>query len=369
MYCKRCWPLFVLLVLSQVACDEPPEIRQYRVEKSRSDLGDMGLIVPPSATAQNPAAPKSVPSRMVVAIAERDDATWFFKLTGPIAAVASLESNWTALLAGISFGDDGRPDWGTAEGWEVGPDKPMRTATLLRDVENEGQVELSISSLGPNQDLLLNVNRWLGQLGNPTIKQDELDLETLETAGGKMKMFDSTGELATGSGMGMMRSGMGMGGNMGMKLPGMQNPAVQPPGETELAFDVPAGWTKGSSNSIVKVRLRKGDKETSPQITVTQLLAGANKWIPNAQRWAQQADMDDSEAAVKELSSELTVDDLAGDKIRLIPEDESKPYGLVGIMVVRGELAWFFKLIGDREQVIACEADFDSFINSFRFQR
>lgn len=363
MYRKRCWPLFAMLLLLQLACDAPPEIRQYRVEKARSDLGNIGIDVPPSATVRSPAVDSApVPSRMVVAIAERDDATWFFKLTGPIAAVASLEPNWTALLAGISFRDDGSPDWGAAEGWEVGPDKPMRTATLLRTAENKEQVELSISSLGPNQDLLLNANRWLGQLGNPAIKQDELELKTLESTGGELKLFDSTGELAAS------------GGGMGMRIPGMQSsamsaPNVQPPATSDLAFDVPDGWDEGAANSIVKVRLRKGDEETSPQITVTQLLAGANKWIPNAQRWARQAEMDDSEKSVEELSSESTVDGLSGNKIRLIPVDESKPYGLVGIMVVRDDLAWFFKLIGDREQVIASEDDFDSFVNSFRFTR
>ncbi len=351
--------LLLLLLALQVACDKPPEIQQYRVEKSRSDLGDIGL----ATNSRQPALPTSsgapAPTRMVVGIANQPQATWFFKLTGGIEAVNQLEPEWKKLFAEIAFDDDGKPSWGAAEGWEVGPPKSMRYATLKRDADKLGPVELSISSLGPNQDLLLNVNRWLGQLGQDKIAEDELKLETMKTGGATLKIFDATGEMAGSGGMG---SGMGM----GMRTPAIQQP---PPTEPDLVFDRPAGWDEGPTNSIVKVRLRKGSEETSPQITVTQLLAGANKWTPNAQRWARQADMDDSEEFVKETSTEVSIDGHAGNKIRLISEDESKPYGLVGIMIVRDDLAWFFKLIGDRNQVVACESDFDAFVNSFRFDK
>ena len=120
---------------------------------------------------------------------------------------------------------------------------------------------------------------------------------------------------------------------------------------------------------IVKARLLHGDDANAPQISVTQLLAAANKWVPNAQRWARQVDMDASEEFAQDNSTEISVDGIKGKKIRLIPADESKERGLVGIMIVREELAWFFKLFGDKEQIAKLEPDFDKFVESFSFQQ
>lgn len=334
--------IFLLGFLFLSGCQKPAEIRQYEIPKERSDLGDIGLkpLFPPKSDAS-----ASVPSRMVVAIFESDDATWFFKLTGPIEAVKKTESQWKELFSKIQFDESGKPEWKTPENWNLGPAKPMRFATLTTKVD-AGDVELSISSLGPNQNLLDNVNRWRGQLDLEPITKDELKLERLESTSGELKIFDETGGLKTSSSM---------------------QPPPSPP-TAEFTFEKPDGWVEGSTNEIVKVRLKKGEERTSPQITVTQLLASANDWIPNAQRWARQVDIDDSEENVKKYSSKVSVSGIEGDKIRLIPEDEEKEFAMVGVMIVRDELAWFFKMIGDRKPVADLEKDFDQFVDSFQFK-
>ena len=343
---KRILIPFVLVSLL-VACDEQPEIRQYKIEKSRSDLGDIGMKPEMQiASASSPGVTKSELTRMVVAIAERDDATWFFKLTGPVAAIQESKQVWEKLLATLSFGDDAKPVWVTPDGWTMGPAKQFRYATLLSNVGEKGSVELSISSLAPNQDLLANTNRWRGQIGKPTIKQEQLKLETMKSDVGELKIFDETGSMASSSAPPMM--------------------PAEP--KSELKYDVPEGWSKGSTNSIVKVRLRKGSDETAPQISVTQLLADANQWIPNAQRWARQVEMDDSEDAMSSMTEMVAIDSMEGQQIRLIPEDETKKYAMVGVMIVRDDLAWFFKLIGDRAKTIECESEFEDFLKSFHFE-
>lgn len=104
------------------------------------------------------------------------------------------------------------------------------------------------------------------------------------------------------------------------------------------------------------------------QITVTQLPAATNQWIPNAARWANQVGMNVDNEFLEKNSTDVTVDQLSGNQIRLIPDDESLKIAIVGVMLVRDELAWFFKMTGDREAVAGNEKTFETFLNSFRFQ-
>ena len=341
---RRFDKIIALLLLSLwLGCDEPPEIRQYRIPKSRSDLGDLGKD-PPEST---PVA-KRVLSQMFVAIESRPDATWFFKLTGPVEAMQATQDEWTQMLAEIEFTETGELDYEVSDDWKPGPPRQFRFATYFRTIEGKGNIEYSISKLGPDQDLLLNVNRWLGQLNKPPIKKDALKLETMQFKSGEFETFDETGMFDPGS-----------------MMPGQ---SADPPEDPGLSYDVPDGWQKGPVNSIVKVRLLYGDEETAPQISVTQLAAAANKWIPNAQRWARQVEMDESAEFAEKNSTEVTIDGINGHKIRLIPDDEEKQRALVGIMIVREELAWFFKFFGNKDLITKHEPDFDKFVKSFSFK-
>ena len=332
-------PLIGCLILcscfaSLIGCEDPPEIRQYKIDKSRSDLGELGKNLAPTRT--------STPTRMVVAIFEKSDATWFFKFTGPIAAIDAAEDEWTELIKNLGFGSDGNPTLDTSGQWSLGPAKPMRYQTFYRDTP-QGQIEFSISSLGPNQNLLANVNRWFGQLQKPPIEEDDLRLRELESKSGMLKVFDETGTMQSDS----------------MSV-------SPPPRKKEFTFDTLDGWTEGPTNDVTRARLLFGSEKTAPQITVSFLPAAVNAWIPNVQRWARQVDMDVEEKFVNNNTTDIQVSGIDGQKIRLIPDDGKS--AAIAVMVVRNERAWFIKLIGEREKVIERTADFDKFVNSFQFK-
>ncbi len=334
-------PIDLLIVISFViaciGCEEPQEIRQYRVAKSRSDLGEIGqrrIAVPPAVTRD---------SRMVVAISERSDATWFFKITGSVAAVDATQSQWTKILTELKFDENEKPEWTVPENWVAGPPQSMRFATLLSSVPGQGQVEMAISSLGPDQDLLSNVNRWREQLGLAAMPPEQLELEQLSSPAGELQLFDETGSLSS-------------------------QPLMTGSPDSELKYDIPDGWNKGPANPIVKVRLTQGADADALQITVTQLPAAANQWVPNAARWAHQVGMEVDNEFLEKNSTEVTVDQLSGKQIQLIPADESLKIAIVGVMLVRDDLAWFFKMTGDRNAVTANEKTFREFLSSFRFQ-
>ena len=338
--------VLILLVSISFGCNEPEQIRQYRVEKSRSDLGEIGAKKLPEA-ATNPSQP--VASRMVVAIAVKSDATWFYKITGSIPAVNESESEWQAFLKSIEYGSDGKPEWKLPEGWILGPPKPMRFATVLNSSSSDGRVEISVSSLGPNQDLLNNVNRWRNQLGLKPIAQDELELTTIESSAGEMKVFDATGMLASNS----------------MMAP----PNVSGPPQPELSYDIPDGWSESRKSMMVPVRLRHGSDKAAPQITVTQLLAAVNEWLPNAQRWAGQVGISTEAKELENLTDDVTIDNITGKRIRLIPTDDESKFAMVGAMVVKEDIAWFFKFIGEKKFVEDNQPMFDQFLESFKFQK
>ncbi len=342
--------LIVAIGFAVCGCDEPPQIRQYRVAKSRSDLGSIG-VEQNEAAASNSAASTDRESRMVVAVATREDATWFFKITGSKSAVAGTADQWKTILTGMKFDSSGNPQWQLPENWTQGPMRQMRFATLLTATENGESVEMSISNLGPDQDLPDNVNRWRNQLSLPAISPDEVNLKKMESASGTLLIFDESGSLS--------------GRPMSMSPP---QPALRQPDELKLKYVVPNGWTEGSQNSIVKVRLLHGEGEKAPQITVTQLLGTANEWVPNAQRWANQVGMEMDATAMEKLTSDATVGGIAGKKIRLIPDGESPEVGIIAVMLDRGELAWFFKMVGDPTFIVNNENDFDEFLKSFQFE-
>ena len=353
--------LFLLSVMAlYLGCAEPEQVQRYRIPKSRSDLGDIGakkLSAPPTRAAE--ASPKTE-SRMFVAIDEKDDVTWFFKVTGSIEAVNTTEDQWKSILKSVEYAEAGNPDWTLPEDWKLGPPKPMRYATLHTSTDETGQVVLSISSLGPNQNLLNNVNRWRGQLGLEPIGDNELQLAKLSNTSSEMKVFDATGMLAlTGA---MARAAQGT----RAVSPQANRPAR--PQRPNLKYDIPEGWIESNQSMMVPVRLRFGTDKSAPQITVTQLRATASEWIPNAQRWAGQVSMTQDEDTLKELTSEITVDGLTGQKVVLLPENEEAKIGMIGAMVKREDIAWFFKLIGDKKFVADNQEVFDQLMMTFKFE-
>ena len=326
------YPFFCLLLMALLlGCSDPPEIRQYKISKERSDLGDIGMET---------GEPTS-PQRMVVAIAERPDATWFLKVFGPKPMVDLLESQWRTIFKSFDFDESGKPTWDTPDGWRLGPTKPMRFATLVC-VATNGELEVAISSLGPNQNMLDNVNRWRGQLELPGIQKEELKFGEMTSAAGELKIFDAVsrdeGESTT----------------------------KRPP--LPFKFELPDGWKEGVGNSIVKLSLVREDTEKKePQMSVSSLPAAVNKWLPNAQRWARQVSADQSPESIRELTTEIAIDGNSGNKIRFVQSDADSK-SLIAIMFVRNDEAWFLKFFGTSEQVVKFENDFDTFVDSIQFK-
>lgn len=379
----RFWFLMTPLLfgLLLIGCRAEESITIQRIPKSESGLQELqgplpsftatktpGSQSPTQSVSQSPQPAeekKSEPAdRMIVGWFDTTDATWFFKLNGTVDAITKAETEWKPFLESVQF-VDGKPKYDLPTGWSDAGERPMRFATL-KIGDSKPPLELAISSLGPGQDLLLNVNRWRGQMGLASITAENLDADTkplklVEKSGAKSALlFDVTGA-AVGGGM------MPPFANRGASA---TQSSTHPISDSQLKFDAPDGWSSGQTSGMVPVRLTKTAGEQTAQITVIQMPAAVNEWLPNAKRWAGEVELASlSDEALSKLASNITVDQLEGQLLKLMPDESEKTKATLAGMVKQGETAWFLKLTGDKELVSANEETFSKFLQSLKFPK
>lgn len=359
----------LLPVICAIGCSSDDPIVRHEIPKERSGLEHLrdASLSAEEASAEKPAE-SSEQDRMVVALAMRDDATWFFKLNGPVSRVSETEDQWRPFLKSVSFDDSGKPEWELPDGWKVAGQKPMRFATLVVGPKKP-PIELAISSLSAGQDLLLNVNRWRGQLGlDPTTEDDLKDgLTTIDAGDQKLTLFDATGKMsggmmgasapfapfAQGGGRSAQSGGRStQSGGRPNQGGGPSNAAKLAATSSKIEFTAPEGWQPGKPSPFLKARFSRMDGDQSAQISVSSLPAAANKWLPNVKRWVGQVGLDSlDETELAELTEAITVDGEEGKLVRLVPEEEGLEKATIAVMVKKDSNAWFFKLTGDRDMV------------------
>lgn len=84
----------------------------------------------------------------------------------------------------------------TPEGWTVKPNSPFRLASL-DVIDGERKCDVSVSSLGPDQPVLDNVNRWRGQIKLSPAKESELELKPIKCGGTDGSLVELVGETET----------------------------------------------------------------------------------------------------------------------------------------------------------------------------
>ena len=192
---------FILLLaciglIPAIGCEKNDQVARYIAEKppamelrkpANHPPIDPHQTDPHQTDPTQPAPPAGEPKdRMLAAIVPLGDQGWFFKLTGPKDAVAAQGDTFKTLIQSIRFSPEGKPQWKLPEGWKELPGNDIRFATLL--IPGEGKsLELTVTVL-PNsgQDdqkyILMNVNRWRGQLGLPEIAPEQLAGELTQIA-------------------------------------------------------------------------------------------------------------------------------------------------------------------------------------------
>ena len=146
---------------------------------------------------------KSKPERMLVAMLERVGMNWFFKMQGDDALVASRRDEFVVFLKSVRFQADrevpaetatpasapASSSWKIPSGWsEIAPG-PMQQAKFTAG----GKAEVAISIFpGQAGGLLINVNRWRGQLGLGPVDEAALPnlIQQADSPSGKITIVD-----------------------------------------------------------------------------------------------------------------------------------------------------------------------------------
>ena len=132
---------------------------------------------PEAAEVRPPAGPaKERILGAIVPVGGQDGGWWFFKLKGPAEAVAAQRADFDRFIASVRFTDDAKKPfaWTLPEGWKeqpADPKLPGGIATLA--IEGKVPLQLTVSRAGGT--LLMNVNRWRGQVGLGPVSPVELD--------------------------------------------------------------------------------------------------------------------------------------------------------------------------------------------------
>lgn len=342
------------LVASMVGCDNVDPIVTYRVPT------------------EIPAELQAGQDRMLAAMVPSGDQVWFFKVTGPESAVASIESGFRDFVQGIMF-DGGSPVLDDLPaGWKRGGEKPMRFASI--DVDTPGkQLDISVSNLARQDDydgfVAMNVNRWRGQLSlaESTDKWAQGKAMEVAAADGPAVWVDLVG--SGGGGSPMMAPGS-------PPFAGTGSPPTPPPGpvpptstaastdqpDPRLSFDTPDGWRPGRMSTMRMAAFDVGPEDAPAEITV---IPAGGDLRGNVARWIGQVrgDVPPDEVvdAAMAAATDVDVDGRPGKRFFLAGEEAAKDDDNATaidatIVPIDGGMSLFIKMTGPNN-VVADEAD------------
>jgi hypothetical protein len=299
--------------------------------------------------------------RLLAAVVPHDKETFFFKLVGPIEAVAAHKEQFEKFLRSVHFtGNEDKPiQWQLPEGWKEEPGNQVRFATLRLGTK-EQPLEVTVNRFpGTGGDFHANVNRWRRlDLGRGPIDEQDLPkrVSDLKVDGTDVKLVDMTGP-----------------GAKGMARPPMAaaHPPVAAPGRRQAAlkYDKPAGWQeadtrRGAFVAEAAFTVRDGDQKGS--ITVFQLRGGL---LDNVNRWRRQ-DLNLPELTPQQLEplrKSIEVGGKSADYVDLLNVDAPGHPRVLGVVLQRRDGTWVFTMKGPAELLEKQKPAFEAFVKSVRF--
>jgi hypothetical protein len=360
-----------LVALAVTGCQDQEQIQQYTVAKSEA-LNER--IETPSADAEHAARTLS-PARTLGAIVPHAGQTWYFKLTGPDAAVAAQEAAFREFLETVKF-SGGEPAWTLPEGWRDresagGSMGFERFATVVVPAE-DASLELTVIPLKTPEgdledDLLRNINRWRDQLALPPLAKSDLadEAERLTIGGEAGTLVNIAGQ--AGQAGGMSRAPFAGSG----REPGLAHPPIPPAGQPDqpagdslpIAFEAPETWKPGRSGGLRLASFEATNGGETAEITV--IVLAPQELRPNVDRWRGQVGLEPaSQAQFDKDVRPVEVDGADGHLVEVFGPEEA----ILGAILDHGGQSWIFKLQGPVRLAEQERERFEAFVRSVKFK-
>jgi hypothetical protein len=402
--------LFATLSLLAPGCQKAEQIQSYNVPKEQK-----AERVAADAPAAKPGEPTD---RMLAAILPTNGQAWFFKAVGPIPEIDKHEKEIKDFFSALTVGPDGKPAWKLPGGWKEEAGTGIRTATIV--IPGDKRLEITVNTTpwaGTEDDMLRNVNRWLGQMQRPPIEAKQLpdvtqqakagdkpftivDLKGQFKSGGMTPPFagGAFGPFATGAqgnaaaqpdglpprhppidsapaasdGLPAGHPPIGAASPNAGPLPGVEAPAADVP-----KFTVAPSWKSIPAQGMRKAEFIVGDGAQPAHVTMFEFPANAGPMISdplnNINRWRGEIGL--SPLTKENLTGATQAIDVDGKPAIYAPmvPDASKPdeskanEATLAAIVKNDDQVWFVKMRGERELVKKHEDEFKSFLKSLKF--
>ncbi len=301
--------------------------------------------------------------RLIAALFTQGEKAWVFKLQGPEGEIAARADAFTAFVRSVRFAEKADPPvtWKLPDNWKLeggAPGANMGRFATIRTGPKDGDPLLTVSQLiGPEAgNILANVNRWRGQLGLRPLPEASLvqvcKKLTVEGAG-EATLVDMSGPGAS-------------------KAPPMMDKALPtvPADRKPFTYSKPDSWTEfRDPKGVATVAFHAGEGN-AVEITVTRLPGPAGGLTANINRWRAQIGL--PEASTAEIQATVRDMKVAGEPANYVdllgPDAGAGPrQRIIGVILSRGQLTWFFKMRGPADRLAREQAAFDAFIGTVRF--
>jgi hypothetical protein len=358
MFCSGRCPKF-LAILAMIAtalasgCTPEPAVKQYTIDK------------------RMPAVLKN-DTRLLGASIPNESSSWFFKLTGELAAIDSVADQVRTWAQSIAF-SNGNPVLDLPENWIERPGTPNRYATIVIPV-GELPLEMSISKFTTvgNWDSWVgdNVNRWRKQMGLKESVDRLAGAESLapsDTSQEPAVWVDLTGELSGMSSGGPMAGGPIAGGTTKGASSGLES--FPEPTRPPIYFQTPEGWTVGNVSAMRWAAFDIVNDDRKAELTV---IPAGGDLRGNIDRWLGQIRPDGVPEEilnkVMEKATSVTVD--SRDSQRFFLSGTGIPEQAIDVTIVplSEGVSLFIKMTGDAETVIAQSDAIQQFLDSLKLK-
>lgn len=361
--------LCLLLVIGAGGCEPAAEPEYKQVERDLSGLDNEAFVQALKKDAASPEVSSAEPSRLLAAMIDRPEATYFLKSMGTATEMESVVEPFQQIVQSLDFEGQKPISWDVPTGWEETPGgAAFRLATITGP---EGQL-IAVTSLTPGQDLLLNVNRWQGQIGLPNLTEDQLDVDRITVQGQEVILYDQQGQGTSNS----MSSAPFASPNTTPSVPNTAAPATtsEPggPATQQLPFTLPErpeGWSELPASGSKLVRWSKPTDSETLYFELLKFPAGPefsmmlNVWAPTVGSSEVAADQ------FTQMVQEVPIGSRQGqwfglpanDEMRL-PDSESSNLSMRVARLVLGQDAWYFKWYGPSQDVEKQEEEFQQFL-------
>ncbi len=292
----------------------------------------------------------NIMQRFLGAIIPLAEKTWFVTLAGPETEIDDLKEPFDNFVRSIRFDLPDRPTWKLPEGWieeDKKPDRFRYKTIRVPSKEKDKGLELTVSPLEGEKAASLpdNVNRWRMQMGLRPREPVELeDFYKKEKVGGiEVTLVDMLGP----------------------------NPRKAPARQEEGPdYKVPEEWKEADlvEFSWRTYKVTEGNKVAV--LTISRFPKDGGGLLLNVNRWLDKVNLPRVDKT--QLLNILQDFPMADGKAHLVdltggPQAPPEANRILGAILPRDNVTWFFKMTGPSELVGKQKKNFETFLQSVQF--